>query len=73
MDHTGNGGRFRYFTRLRLGEDVLNVNQELARLEQYGTTEEVQKYLSDLKYYCQVHLNLTLKKLQSLLLLYSLL
>lgn len=49
MDHTGNGGRFRYFTRLRLGEDVLNVNQELARLEQYGTTEEVQKYLSDLK------------------------
>lgn len=49
MDHTGNGGRFRYFTRLRLGEDILNVNQELARLEQYGTTEEVQKYLSDLK------------------------
>nr|UWD64474.1 MAG: hypothetical protein [Bacteriophage sp.] len=49
MDHTGNGGRFRYFTRLRLGEDVLNVNQELARLEQYGTTEEVQKYLTDLK------------------------
>lgn len=49
MDHTGNGGRFRYFTKLRVGEDVINVNQDLARLEQYGTTEEVQKYLSDLK------------------------
>jgi len=33
MDHTGNGGRFRYFTKLRVGEDVINVNQDLARLE----------------------------------------
>ena len=49
MDHTGNGGRFRYFTKLRVGDDVINANQDLARLEQYGTTEEVQKYLSDLK------------------------
>ena len=49
MDHTGNGGRFRYFTKLRVGDEVLNVNQKLASLEQHGTTKEVQEYLLNLK------------------------
>lgn len=56
MDASGNGGRFRYFSSLRLKPDaenpqgrVINLNEDLADLEQNGTTEEVMKYLQDLK------------------------
>lgn len=49
MDASGNGGRFRYFSSLRVGEDVINVNEDLANLEANSTNEEVMKYLQNLK------------------------
>lgn len=49
MDSSGNGGRFRYFTRLRVGDSVINVNQDLDRLEKYGTTQDVLDYLTKQK------------------------
>lgn len=49
MDASGNGGRFRYFSSLRVGDNVINVNEDLANIEANGSTEEVMKYLKDLK------------------------
>lgn len=49
MDASGNGGRFRYFSSLRVGDRIINVNQDLANLEKNGSNEEVMQYLKDLK------------------------
>lgn len=49
MDSSGNGGRFRYFTKLRVRDSVINVNQDLDRLEKYGTTKDVLDYLTKQK------------------------
>lgn len=49
MDDSGNGGRFRYFSSLVIGGEIVNVNQELSKYEKNGTTEDVIKYLKKLK------------------------
>jgi hypothetical protein len=49
MDHTGNGGRFRYFGTLTIGNNTEHINQNLAYLERYGSTEDVMNYLKALK------------------------
>lgn len=49
MDASGNGGRFRYFSSLRVGDKIININQDLANLEKNGSNEEVMQYLKDLK------------------------
>ena len=49
MDSSGNGGRFRYFTKLRVGNSVININQDLDKLERYGTTQDVLDYLNKQK------------------------
>lgn len=49
MDASGNGGRFRYFSSLRVAGEVTDVNEDLADLETNGTNEEVMKYLQNLK------------------------
>lgn len=49
MDASGNGGRFRYFSSLRVSDKVININQDLANLEKNSSNEEVLQYLKDLK------------------------
>ena len=49
MDASGNGGRFRYFSSLRIGDRVINVNEDLANLEANSSNEEVMQYMQDLK------------------------
>ena len=52
MQPGGNGGRFRYFTKLTITDKdgkvkEINLNRDLDILERYGTNDEVLQYLSN--------------------------
>lgn len=45
----GNGGRFRYFTRIQYDGKVIDLNQQLSKLENLGNDLAVKLYLDNLK------------------------
>lgn len=45
----GNGGRFRYFSTITVNNNVIDLNKELDKFERYNTTDNIIKYLNDLK------------------------
>ena len=52
MQPGGNGGRFRYFTKLTVTDktgkvEEINLNRDLDILERYGTNDDVLQYLSN--------------------------
>ena len=45
----GNGGRFRYFTRIQYDGKIIDLNQQLSKLENSGNDLAVKLYLDNLK------------------------